>query len=291
MVAGLQPGFRFTEMPIQLGALTFGQVDSEGVHWHCATLSGWDGTDVKVTVSPREADHGSWLSPVYMAERVITLAGKAFAPDMASLDRAIDRLTAAASLTDTTLTVWDSTPRQATVRRSGKPLAERLTDRVADWSLLLTAADPRRYGVTLLSGQTGLPVTSGGRATPYTPPYTLTGASASGQIICANPGTLDTRPLITITGPVTAPQVLAQMPDGTVRPLAYSQTLGAGDVLVIDVDGKDATLNGVVSRRRFLSVPLGWPAIPASSTAVFTFAAASYNAAALLTVQWRPAWI
>jgi hypothetical protein len=76
-----------------------------------------------------------------------------------------------------------------------------------------------------------------------------------------------------------------------VIPMTYSQDLGTGDRLVIDVGAKTVLLNGDVSRRRFLALPLGWPVIPPESTVSFRFTAATYNSTALLTVRWRSAWI
>lgn len=279
---------------VALGDLVLGAVDEAGVDWRVQAndgLLGWDSAEVRTQITQREADHGAWQGPVYLGERPITIAGTITAPDRAALEDAQERLRAAAGLGDTVLTVYETVPKQAVVRRSGKPLLAYVTDRIATYSVMVTATDPRRYDVNLQTGQTMLPSVSGGVTLPYTLPYTLTGSTASGQVDCANLGNFETRPVITITGPVSQPQVLAQMPDGSVRPLSYSQDLGVGDQLVIDVDGKDAILNGTVSRRRFLSVPLGWPSIPAGATVGFQFAGATYDPAALLTVQWRSAWI
>ncbi|MGW0580488.1 hypothetical protein ACWD25_32040 [Streptomyces sp. NPDC002920] len=49
------------------------------------------------------------------------------------------------------------------------------------------------------------------------------------------------------------------------------------------------TLNGVVSRRRYLSGQ--WPEIGPSDGVEFQFRAASPSPTALLTVTWRSAWI
>lgn len=291
MVVGLQPGYRFTDLLIDLGPVQFGAVDAAGVHWHCATVEGWDGTEVRAEMSQREGDHGAWPAPAYLSERVITLAGKLVAPSPAALDVALEQLLAAASLTDTTLVVHETIPKQATVRRSAKPLAQRLTDRVLDYSVQVTAADPRRYAVDQQQGSTGLPSSSGGLTPPYTLPYTLSATTVAGEIVARNLGSFETRPVLTVSGPVSQPQMLAQMPDGTVRPLLYGLDLAAGEQLVIDTAARSVTLTGGVSRRRFLAVPLGWPTIPAGSAVTFRFQAAAYDPSALLTARWRSAWI
>lgn len=285
------PGTDIDGRQATLGTLRLGAVDSSGVAWFLQTLEGWDSAEVRADFQDREGDHGSWASPVYLGSRPVTLAGTVEAPDRASLDTALDQLYVAAALTDMTLTVWESTPKQAVVRRSGKVLAQHVTDRTATWSVLMTAADPRRYGTTLQTGTTGLPSTSGGLTFPVTFPVTFSATTVSGQINAVNSGTLDTRPVLTIAGPVVAPTVSALYPDGSVRQLIYSQDLATGDVLVIDTDAHTVVLNGVTSRRRFMTVSGGWPTIPAGGSLNYQFQSSTYNATATLTATWRSAWM
>lgn len=277
-----------------LGSIPLGGVDGSEVAWPLQTMEGWDSTDLRSETVPREGAHGSWSSPIYLGERVITMAGKTIAPDVPTLDAALERLLAAVSLTDTTLTVHESIPKCATVRRSGKVLAQRITGTILDWSIQVTAADPRRYSTTTDTGTTHLPTSTGGVTVPYTLPYTIDATTVAGQITATNVGTFDTAPVFTITGPVSRPQVMTQMPDGSVRFLNYSQDLSASDVLVIDTGAsgpRSVTLNGNASRRRYLTTPAGWPTTPSGSTVTFQFRAAAYNSTATLTAQWRSAWI
>jgi hypothetical protein len=274
-----------------LGTLRLGAVDAAGVAWFLQSLEGWDSPEVRAEFQEREADHGAWASPVYLGSRPVTLTGTVEAPDRVSLDSALEQLYAAAALADTTLTVWESMPKQATVRRSGKVLAQHVTDRTATWSVLVTAADPRRYSTTLQSGTTGLPSTTGGLTFPITFPVTFSASTVSGQINAVNAGSMDTRPVLTIAGPVVAPTVSALYPDGTLRQLIYSQDLATGDVLVIDTDAHTVVLNGGVSRRRFMTVSGGWPTIPAGASVNYQFQSSTYNATAMLTATWRSAWM
>ncbi|MFF7610750.1 phage distal tail protein [Streptomyces lavendulae] len=285
------PGTDLGGRRADLGAVPLGGVDGAGVAWHLQTLDGWDGSEVRAEFQQREADHGAWASRVYLGERPITLAGKIEAPDLAALDEAMEQLRAAAALTDTLLVVYETVPKQAFVRRAGKPLIRELTDRIAEFSVLVTARDPRRYAAGIQSGTTGLPATTGGLVLPDTVPFTLSATTVAGAIPAPNVGTLATRPVLTIDGPVTQPQVLVQLPDGTVRALLYSQSLAAGDRLVIDTDAHSVTLNGTASRRRYLTTPQGWPELPAESTSTIQFQAAAYDAAAMLTAEWRSAWL
>jgi len=268
-----------------------GEVDADGTAWYLQTIRGWDSPGVRGEYTDREGDHGTWASPVYLGSRPVTLGGTVVAASQALLESAMEQLRAAAGLTDTVLTVWETTPKQATVRRSGDLLLEYVTDTKATFSVMVTAADPRRYDVTQQQGSTALPSTSGGLTLPATMPWTLSATAVAGQIIALNAGTFETRPVLVIDGPVSAPQILAQMPDGSARFLNYSQDLASGDELVIDTDAHTVTLNGVVSRRRFLTIPSDWPVIPAKSMVTFQFRAAAYNSSALLTARWRSAWI
>lgn len=275
----------------QLGTLTLGVVDAALVSWTLGGIDGWDGSSVRVTQSDRQQDHGVWLAPTYLGDRPLTLTGTISAMSQADLDTAIDQLLAACSLTDTTLVVNDSTPRQATVRRSGKPIIQRITDTLATYSLLMTAADPRRYETTLQQVVTGLPVTSGGLALPATLPWTLS-ATTTGSVSATNRGTFDTSPVLTLTGPVSQPVISARYADGSLRQLTYyGADLATGESLVIDTDAR-TVMQGGASRRRYMRFTGGeWPTIPAGQTVVYTLQAAAYNATARLSVAWRSAWI
>jgi hypothetical protein len=285
------PGTNLDGLRATLGDVALGTVDAQGVAWTLQTLEGWDSPDVRSEFTEREGDHGAWASPVYLGARPITLAGTIIAPSQALLESAMEQLRVAAGLDDTVLTVWEAVPKQATVRRSGKLLTQYLTDTRATYSVMVTAADPRRYDTTLQSQPTGLPSTTGGLVPPVTPPVTITASTVAGEIIAYNAGTFETAPVFVIDGPVNAPKIFAQLPGGEVVLFSYSQNLDTGEQLVIDTDAHTVILNGDVSRRRFLTVPSGWPKIPANAVVSFQFRASSYNATAQLTVRWRSAWM
>lgn len=284
------PGTVLDGLRASLGTVDLGAVDADGTAWFLQTLEGWDSPDVRAEFTDREADHGAWASPVYLGSRPVTLAGTIVAPSRALLESAMDRLRAAAALTDTVLTVWETVPKQATVRRSGKLLTQYVTDTTATYSVMVTAADPRRYSTTAQSGTTGLPATTGGLAFPAAFPLTFSATSVSGQINAVNSGSADTRPVLTITGPVVAPVIAALYPDGTVRQLIYALDLVTGDVLTIDTDAHTVLL-GSVSRRRFMTVAGGWPTIPAGSSVNYQFQSGTYNGTAMLSAAWRSAWM
>lgn len=285
------PGSALDGLSATLGDVALGAVDEAGVGWHLQTLDGWDSPETRAEFTDREGDHGAWAGPVYLGSRPITLAGTIVAPSQELLEQGMDRLRVAAGLTDTLLTVWETTPKQAVVRRSGKLLMQYITDATATFSVMVTAADPRRYSTELQEGTAGLPSSTGGVTPPLTPPVASDAVVVSGEITATNLGTFKTRPVFVIDGPVDRPQILVQAPDGKVTFLTYSQALYDGDQLVIDTGAKTCVLNGSVSRRRFLILPTGWPVIPAKSMVAIQFQARYYDSSAQLTARWRSAWM
>lgn len=283
------PGTDLGGMRADLGELPLGAVDANGVAWFLQGMRGWDSPELRAELQQREGDHGAWHTPGYLAERPVTLTGTIVAPDRAALEDAMDRARAAAGLDDVLLVVREHIPRQAVVRRSGSPVMEYTTDRIATYSLMVTAADPRRYATEEQSDSTPLASSTGGLTLPAAPPLTLAATTVSGEVAAYNAGDLGTRPVLRIDGPVAAPRIYAQYENAAVRALLYAETLGAGDSLVVDVDAKSVILNGSASRRRFLTAQ--WPEIPPRQTVRFLFTADVYAPGALLTVTWRSAWM
>lgn len=285
------PGTDLGGRRADLGALELGAVDTAGVAWHLQTIEGWDGADQRSEYSSRQSDHGTWASPVYLSQRPMALEGKIEAPSLALLDAAMEQLRAAASLTDTTLIVYETVPKQATVRRSGKPLIKPVTDRIAEYSIAVTAEDPRRYSTVLQSQSTGLPSVTGGLTLPITLPITISTTSTGGSFTLVNDGSIGSRPTFTVTGPATMPVIVCENPGGSTFQLAYSEALGAGDTLVIDTAAHSVMLNGAVSRRPFISAQPYWPEIAPSSSLSVSWTASAYDPAALLTGICRSAWM
>ncbi|MFB7671684.1 hypothetical protein ACFC26_09725 [Kitasatospora purpeofusca] len=289
-MAGYTPG-QVLGRTVGLGTLQLGRVDTAGVAWTVASdgLRGWSGPAIRTAYTDREADHGAWAGPTYLGARVITVAGTITAPGLAALDAAVEQLLAAASITDTTLVVGETIPKQCTVRRSGEVLVDYVTGQVARYSVLLTAADPRRYATALQSQSAALPSVTGGLTLPITMPVTITATTVSGSITLTNSGSAPTRPTLTIAGPVVTPTIVAALPGGATTQIVYGDTLLTGDVLVIDSTARTVVLNGTASRRLYFSGT--WPEIPAGSSVTYSWSSPVYNSSALLTGTCRSAWM
>ncbi|MGW1102705.1 phage distal tail protein [Streptomyces sp. NPDC002540] len=282
------PGQALGGLTATLGSLPLGSVDDRGVAWILQELDGWDSADVRSESHMREADHGAWPNPVYLADRPITLAGTVNAPDRPALDGAIDRLRGAVALTDTVLTVLETVPKQATVRRSGRLLVKYLTDSVATFSILVTAADPRLYATAETVAPLRLPTVTGGQTFPVSFADSFSAVVVSGDTTVTNAGNLDARPRIVIAGPVVQPAVTVTSPDGTSGALLYAGTISDGDYVDLDCDLHTAYYNGTASRRSLVSGT--WPVLQPGISGL-AFRAATYSSTATLTVAYRSAWM
>lgn len=277
------------QRPVTLGTLELLATDDAGVDWVVTDLKGWDSAGIRAETTARQADHGAWASRVYLGARPITIVGSFDAPDMASRDASVEQLLAAASLADTLLVVGESVPKQAIVRRSGECLVQLRGPYCAEYSLLVTAPDPRRYSTVLQSQTTGLPSVTGGLVLPIVLPITFSTTSTGGAFTLTNEGTIATRPTFTVTGPAANFVISCTQPGGEITQLTYSDSIGVGDTLVIDTDAHTVMLNGTVSRRRYLSGT--WPEILPGSSLSVQWSALAYDAAAMLTGTCRSAWM
>ncbi|GAA3384511.1 hypothetical protein [Streptomyces racemochromogenes] len=275
--------------PVTLGSLQLSISDDSGVDWVVTDLQGWSSPGVRAEASPRQADHGSWPAPVYLDARPITIVGSIEAQTESARDAAVEQLIAAVALEDTILTVAESIPKQVTVRRSGDVLVQLEGPYNASYSLMVTAYDPRRYSTTLQTQSTGLPSVTGGLTLPISMPISFATTITGGAFTLINDGSIGTRPVFTVQGPAVNPIIVCTHPDGTVDQLSYAATLVLGDTLVIDTAAHSVTLNGTVSRRRYLSG--SWPEIGPTSSLAVQWSALAYDAAALLTGTCRSAWM
>jgi hypothetical protein len=170
------------------------------------------------------------------------------------------------------------------VRRSG-PILETYSTLVdAIFSIPLVAPDPRKYGTVLHTLTATQASAAAGLAPPFTPPFTLPAGAPPMAVACTNAGSFETRPTITITGPITSPAVVNQTTGQTIG--FTGMTLAASDVLVVDLAAKQATLNGVY---RTADVGSSWWVLPPGTTTVQVTGTAATGAQ--MTVTSRDAWI
>lgn len=270
-------------------------LDDFGVAWVVEEEDGWSSSPpVRVAADEREADDGAYDTVSYYGARLITLTGRADAPDKAGMQAAKRRLAKVCSdlragLKALSCAETDAT-RYAWVRRGADVKVKDQGARMFSWQLTLLAPDPRKVG-GLEALATGLanPAGGAGATFPWTFPLVFAGAAgATGAITVTNSGDYPSRPVLRIAGPVTGPVVENITTGQKLRLTGIS--LGAADYLDVDMDARTVVLNGSASRRGTIASESEWWSLAPGDNLV-RFGAAAYNAGALLTVTYRDAWV
>jgi hypothetical protein len=275
---------------VELGDLVLTATDAFGVDWLADTLTGWYGSPsstIQLTQKPRAP--GAWSSTSrQFTPRIITLAGAVYAPTPAALTDALNRLNAAASLNDTTLTVTENgVALLAIVARQDVVLTNRLSDYAATFSVQLVAADPRKF-LAPLTATTRLPASSGGLIIPFAIPFDLSATSTSGMCALTNPGNITGPVKLRIDGPTTGP-IVTHIGSGLALVFAASLTLASGDWIDIDMEAQTVLINGQNVSRNAYVTQRGWSGFEPGLNE-WDFSAVTYNAATLLTVTAAPAY-
>lgn len=275
---------------VALGGLSLvADPDEHGVRWACPhkTIDGWWSSPGPVMqTQQRLRGHGVWVGESWLPGRAISLRGFCEAADRASVQAALDRLHAAASLTETALTITDSGQTlAATVQRSGEVMVRWVNHRLAQWTVQLLAADPRKLGLPL-TASTGLPSQSGGMTFPLTFPLTFDSVIVSGLVSLSNPGTIDGPCVLRIDGPVVAPRV-THVNSGRSLVFASSLALADGEYLIVDMQRREVLAQGQASRRGYVT-EAGWSSF---QPGVNTWAFAASSGSGMLTVTASPAWM
>jgi len=270
--------------------IPFGAIDSNGVAWILENVDGWDGPPAVGQVIQRSADHGGWPSAAYYGPRLLKLTVMASAPTQALRDQAIEQLVQAVPVSDlATFTYDEPVPKLAYVRQtaSAKIDAKKPTLVDAVFTIPLTCPDPRKYSTIPLTATATLPAPV---INPLTLPVTLpagfpgSAPPIDSAVTCVNSGTFETRPVITISGPITSPSVVNAV---TAQAITFTGlTLAATDQLVISTDARQAYVNGVFTPA---DVTSGWWVLDSGSTQVF-LTGQNFSGGAVLVVSWSSAW-
>lgn len=269
-----------------------GVTDVNGISWYVEKVAGWrENPGPRLVLDDRPDADGAWDSPSVKSSRVITLTGVAECYDLASLETASDRFTAvlADGRTLKTLVVSERTrTRQCQVRLSQAAPADPIGRWGFRWQLQMIAPDPLKYDAIESTESTGLPQSSPvGLTVPFTVPFTIAEpVGSTGMLIATNAGTYPTEPIITITGPVSNPNI--EHTDSG-RQLRMIIDLAASDTLVIDVRNKVILLGGTAPRD-CLAFGSAWFSLEPGPNAI-RYNAQAYNAASTMTVTWRSAWM
>lgn len=270
--------------------INLGVIDDNGVSWILESLKGWDGPPTVGSVIQRSSDHGGWPAAQYYGPRLLTLTVMASAPTQALRDQAKEQLVQAIPVSDLGIFVYDEpVPKQAAVRQNGSANISMkfltLTD--VEFTIPLVCPDPRKYSTVAGLETAMLPAPVINPLTlPVTLPIGFPGSTPAidSAVTCVNSGTFETRPGITVSGPISNPQIVNA---GTGQVISYTGlTLANTDQLVIDTDTRQSYLNGVFYPADIQSQ---WWVLQPGSTQVY-LGGNNFAGGGTITVAWRSAW-
>jgi len=174
--------------------------------------------------------------------------------------------------------------RQADVRLGSHTMVERKSQYQADWSLVLYASDPARYGtaahvITILPFQAG-----SGRTYNLIPNRHYGANSRNGIGTVTNAGNTSTPLVITFVGPCTNPGI--RLVGG--NEMQYLGVLSNQEQVVIDTQARTVLYNGA-NRRRNLSAASRWLYCPPGRTDLYHWVD-NVSKTGSCSVAWRDAW-
>lgn len=266
------------------GSIPLGSVDGNGIAWALLGVDGMDGVPTVGQVLQRAGDHGGYATPQFYGPRPLTLRIQAAAGTQALRDTARATMQQVVPVSDMATFVYNEPiPKTLQVRRSGVLREDSDTPLHVTFTVGLAAPDPRKYGQSYSLTTTANSQTLG-ITPPLTPPILLPAQAPPGAMTATNNGNFETRPIITITGPINQPGVYNQTSGQLISFSALN--LSAADVLTIDLLNKVATLNG--SPRPADLGSAWWVLPPGTSQLVLQGAGA---AGATMTLTYSDAWM
>jgi Siphovirus-type tail component, C-terminal domain len=283
---GFWTGSLVYEAPYGTVTVPFGNFDSNGIAWILHKVEGWDSPDTAGQLIQRSADHGGWAASQYFAPRIITLTVTASAATQALRDVARATFQQACPVSDfATFTLNEPLPKLASVRRSGRVIETYPTLTDVQFNAVFAAPDPRKYDLSpeIASAQGQSTLT--GAAVPLVIPVVFPAQPPAGSLTATNSGNFETRPMVTIRGPISDPGV-TNVTYG--QSVTFTGTaLATGDVLTLDMDNRQTFLNGQV---RYIADHQSswWVLQPGDNTIQFS---GDTTGGAQLTVSWLNAYI
>lgn len=164
-------------------------------------------------------------------------------------------------------------------------------DRSVDWKIgeavvEFYCSDPRVYSATENVVSTGLAVSTGGFSFPFSFPFSFGSGASGGGITALNSGNVNSPVKITYRGQLTNP---GSQLSATGQRLKMTLAMDPADALLLDSETHAVTLNGVASRRAFLTIDQ-WFSLPPGSSFV-TFETDGSGGVPTMELRWRSAWL
>jgi hypothetical protein len=186
---------------------------------------------------------------------------------------------------------WAQASRQANVRVTDRQLVVDYpyTRHFATASVTFWATDPRIYDSTSTTVTASQPSLTGGTPWPIVWPAPwgsiVTGTAAVNVV---NVGTFETRPVLTLTGPISNPSITNT---GTGQSLTFQGlVLGGSDTLVVDFRAHTAIVNGSSNARGTLTAASAWFLFPPGTTSLVLTGGAT-TSGTQLSCTYQSAWM
>jgi hypothetical protein len=262
--------------------------DQYGNAWIIEKLEGWDSPDIVGQVLQRGADHGGWAAGQWYAPRALTFQVRASCPNQAARDIARSQMQMVCPPGDLALFKYNEPiPKQVWFRRAGKITETYDNLQEVDFAAVLICPDPRKYSQTakIWSAAVKTPTTwytIGTSGSPGSPAFTMANNVNYNSSAATNAGNFETRPVVTVTGPMHYPAITYV---NTGQTVSWSTLiLNTGDVLTVDFDSRTGWVNGAF----ILDVPLRKIPGPVGSFASTKISAGYYPAD--ISSQWFTLW-
>jgi len=246
-------------------------LDAFGVLWTVEKAKGWwDAPPMRTDRKPKAQQAGSSPATGHAGEKLITLQGKAKAPDTAALEAAATRLAAilASGGMGDLVGISAYGALSMSVSLEDAPEFDPVSRDLAVWQLTVAAPDPLKYGPPTYGYATLSTSTPGaGRIWPRAWPtdWGIPAGVTPGAVAVPNAGTAPYWPRLRVDGPSPNPTVSMVETGAWVR---YGGTLLAGQWLDFDMANRRVLLQGQVSVRQLVSSSGDWLAVPVGGGSV-----------------------
>lgn len=258
-------------------------------------VQGLDATDYRIVNYPIPGQDYARVSAVFYDARTITWQGYISGQDAADYQQKRIALAQVCginrdqygypALTKLSFTTLDGQSYFLMVQPK-KPVFAHTYPTWTKYQLTLLAPDARIYSTTPLSSGQITPLVSRGILVPTIVPV-LGSGTTGGTATIFNPGTVDSHPIITFTGPLTNPYI-QNATTGYSWQLDYS--LLPGDSVVVDTFNKTVVFDG---RSDFIShadnASTWWTVVPGINA--FTLSTGSTADTGSVTITCNPAFL
>lgn len=240
---------------IEINGAVFNDITNmpaQALHFGVDILDGWSSTsEIEAVFTPLGGTDGAIPSAFFPARpRQLTIGGFVEAENRSDREWLEDYIKGVVFQRNKELILvrHESIPKFVRVRVSGqREILANPTQTGFRWSVPLTAADPIKYGLTEITGTTGVSgFSTGGFEFPIVFPlvFTFLVVEEGSGITVTNEGTGSSSPIMTLYGPLNKGWYLENLTTG--QSIRFDVALSASDTLVIDFRQEIATLNGSI---------------------------------------------